>query len=257
VADDADLPEHVRRNRAFWDVEAASYVAAGERAWARAEPTWGIWRVPESQLGVLPGDLAGKDAIELGCGTAYVSAWLARRGARVVGIDNSAAQLATARRLQQQHGLDFPLLHGNAERVPYPDASFDLAISEYGACLWADPYRWVPEAARLLRPGGELIFLTNSALLTLCVPDTNDAAATDRLLRPAFGMHRVEWPDDPGVEFHLSHGDWLRLLRRSGFELEDLIEVRAPDGATTRYTYVTPAWAQRWPAEELWKARRR
>lgn len=257
MTDNADLPEHVRRNRAWWDAQAADYVAAGERAWARAEPTWGIWRVPESQLGVLPHDLAGQDAIELGCGTAYVSAWLARRGARVVGIDNSAAQLATARRLQRNHGLDFPLLHGNAEEVPYPDASFDLAISEYGACLWADPQRWVPEAARLLRPGGELIFLANSALLTLCVPEEDDVPAGERLLRPAFGMYRIEWPGDPGVEFHLSHGDWLRLLRRSGFEVEDLIEVKAPDGATTRYRYVTLEWAQKWPAEEIWKARRR
>jgi len=81
---------------------------------------------------------------------------MSRRGSpgeeRVVGIDNSEAQLASARRLQQQYGLDFPLLHGNAEAVPYPDASFDFAVSEYGACLWADPHRWVPEAARLLRP---------------------------------------------------------------------------------------------------------
>jgi SAM-dependent methyltransferase len=255
VADLDDLPDYVRRNRALWDEQAADYAAGGERGWAQ-EPAWGIWQVPESELGVLPPDLAGKDAIELGCGTAYVSSWLARRGARVVGIDNSAAQLATARRLQCQHGLDFPLLHGNAETVPYPDASFDLAISEYGACLWADPYRWVPEAARLLRPRGELIFLTHSALLTLCVPEANDVAATERLLRPAFGMHRVEWADDPGVEFHLSHGDWLRLLRRSGFELEDLIEVRPPEGATTRYPYVTLDWARQWPSEEVWKARR-
>ena len=175
---------------------------------------------------MLPDDLAGKDAIELGCGTAYVSAWLARRGARVVGIDNSEAQLATARRLQRQHGLDFPLLHGNAEAVPYPDASFDFAISEYGACLWADPQRWVPEAARLLRPGGRLVFLVNSFLMMLCMPAEDDVAATDRLLRPAFGMYRVEWPGDHGVEFHLSHGDWIRLLRRSGFEIEDLVELR-------------------------------
>jgi len=198
--------------------------------------------------------VAGQDAIELGCGTAYVSAWLARRGARVVGIDNSAAQLATARRLQREHGLEFGLIHGSAERVPCADASFDLAISEYGACLWADPQRWVPEAARLLRPGGALIFLMNSALLTLCVPAE---PATDRLRRPAFGMYRVEWPGDIGVEFHLSHGDWLRLLRQNGFELEDLIEVQAPEAGTTRYEYVTLEWARRWPAEEIWKARRR
>src|ERR1700682_3949552 len=218
--------EHVARNRAYWDDLARQYVEAGERAWAQEEPAWGIWQVPEAEIQVFSEQLAGKDAIELGCGTAYVSAWLSRRGARVVGIDNSEAQLDTARRLQRQYGLDFPLIHGNAESVPYPDASFDLAISEYGACLWADPHLWVPEAGRLLRPGGQLVFLTNSFLLMLCVPDEDSEAATERLLRPAFGMHRVEWPGSPGVEFHLSHGDWIRLLRRSAFEVEDLIEVR-------------------------------
>ena len=151
-----DLPEHVALNRAKWDEWAAEYAAPGERAWALApgEETWGIFDVPEAEIHLLPDDLEGLDAIELGCGTGYISAWMARRGARVVGIDNSPKQLETATRLQREHGLDFPLLLGNAEKVPYPDASFDFAISEYGAALWADPYAWVPEAARLLRPGG-------------------------------------------------------------------------------------------------------
>jgi len=252
-----DLPEHVRRNRAYWDELARQYVTAGEKAWAQETPSWGIWGVPESQVRMLPEDLAGKDAIELGCGTAYVSAWLARRGARVVGIDNSEVQLATARRLQRQFGLDFPLLHGNAEAVPMPDASFDLAISEYGACLWADPQRWVPEAARLLRPGGRLVFLVNSFLMTLCVPEEDELAATDRLLRPAFGLSRIEWPGTSGVEFHLSHGDWIRLLRRAGFEIEELVEVRPEPHATTRYPFVTLDWARQWPCEEVWKVCRR
>jgi SAM-dependent methyltransferase len=252
-----ELPEHVRRNRAWWDDRARTYIVSGEANWARDTPMWGIWEIPEPEIGILPNDLAGKDAIELGCGTAYVSAWLARRGARVVGIDNSEAQLVTARRLQQEYSLDFPLLHGNAEAVPYPDASFDFAISEYGACLWADPQRWVPEAARLLRPGGQLVFLVNSFLMTLCVPAEDNVAATDRLLRPAFGMYRVEWPGDLGVEFHLSHGDWIRLLRACAFEIEDLIELRPPLGATTSYSFVTLEWARQWPCEEVWKARKR
>jgi len=213
--------------------------------------------VPEAELHLLPDDLAGKDAIELGCGTAYVSSWMARRGARVVGVDNSSAQLETAKRLQREHGLSFPLIHGNAERVPLPDASFDFAISEYGACLWADPDLWVPEAARLLRRGGQLVFLTNAHLLTLCVPDDENAAAGQELLRPEFGMKRVEWPGDPGVEFHLSHGDWIRVLRRSGFEIEDLIALRAPEDAKTRYPFVTHEWARQWPYEEVWKARKK
>ncbi len=253
----SDLPDYAQRNRAMWDEWAAKYVASGERGWADDAPDWGIWGVPEAQVGMIPDDIAGRDAIELGCGTAYVSSWLARRGARVVGIDNSAAQLATARRLQAEHGLSFPLLHGNAGAVPYPDASFDFAISEYGACLWADPYRWVPEAARLLRPGGRLRFLVNSMLMILCTPAEDGVAASEQLLRPAFGLHRVEWPTDDGVEFHLTHGEWIRLLRQCGFEIEALLELRPPPGSTTRYPFVTLEWARQWPCEDVWMVRKR
>jgi SAM-dependent methyltransferase len=249
--------DYVRHNREHWDKQAPDYVASGERHWAQATPTWGIWGVPESELRMLPSDPKGEDAIELGCGTAYVSSWLARRGARVVGIDNSEQQLATARRLQHQHKLEFPLVHSNAESVPFPDQSFDFAISEYGACLWVDPKKWVAEAARLLRPGGRLHFLTNAFLLMLCADDDETKPAAETLLRPAFGVYRMEWPGDSGVEFHLSHADWIRLLRDSGFEIEDLIDVRPPEGATTRYQFVTTDWARKWPSEEVWKVRKR
>jgi SAM-dependent methyltransferase len=252
-----DLPEHVRRNRAQWDAWASDFVANGERSW-RLEPgdeKWGVWDIPERVVRLLPDDLAGKDAIELGCGTAYVSAWLARRGARPVGIDNSEQQLATARRLQAEHDLTFPLLHGNAEAVPYPDRTFDLVISEYGASIWADPHRWIPEAARLLRPGGRLIFLVNATLLMLCMPD-EERPATNELLRPQRGLHRLEWSDDDSVNFALSHGDWIRLLRASGFAVEDLVELYPEEGATTDFQYVTPEWARQWPTEEVWIARR-
>ena len=252
-----ELPDHVRRNREDWDRNAPRWVQPGRDLWACEEPVWGVWRVPESLVGMLASELDGRDAIELGCGTAYVSAWLARRGARPVGIDNSQAQLETARRLQQEFGVAFPLLHGNAEEVPYPDASFDFAISEYGASIWCDPYRWIPEAARLLRPGGRLVFLVNSVLLMLCAPDDADEPLGERLLRAQFGMHRFEWPDDDSVEFHLPHGELIALLRSSGLEIEELVEVRPPDGSTNVYHPQDPLeWAQRWPCEEVWKVRR-
>ena len=257
MSDAEVLPDHVSRNRQHWDAMADQWVGAGERSWAQAEPTWGIWGVPESELHLLPDDLEGRDAIELGCGTAYVSAWLARRGARPVGIDNSPKQLETARRLQREHGLEFPLHLGNAETTPFPDASFDLAISEYGAAIWCDPYLWIPEAARLLRPGGDLVFLGNSVIQALTVPDLLvDGPSTDRLLRDQFGMHRFEWPDDDSVEFHISHGDMIRLLRGTGFDVVDLIEIQAPPGASTSFEYTSGEWGRRWPSEEVWKARR-
>ena len=68
-------------------------------------------------------------------------------------------------------------------------------------------------------------------------------------------MHRIEWPDDKSVEFHLPHGEMITLLRDSGFEIEELIEVQVPEGSTTRYPYVALEWARRWPCEEVWRAR--
>jgi SAM-dependent methyltransferase len=249
--------DHVAQNRVAWDRMAADYVESGRRNWASDEITWGIFDVPESRIGMLPPDLRGMDTVELGCGTGYVSAWLARRGARPVGIDNSPAQLETARRFQTEFGLTFPLHLGDAEQTPFADESFDFAISEYGAAIWCDPYRWIPEAARILRPGGRLSFLGNSVLLMLTTPvDDEDAPASEQLQRPLFGMYRFAWGDG-AVEFHLPHGEMIRLLRESGFEIEDLVEVEIAADAITRYPFVSPEWARRWPAEEVWKVRKR
>jgi SAM-dependent methyltransferase len=248
-------PDHVLRNRAAWDRLAADYAEAGLRNWA-AEPSWGVWSVPEEQVKALPPDLKNTDSIELGCGTGYVSAWLARRGARPVALDNSAAQLATAAVLQDRFGLRFPLIQASAEQAPFDDETFDLAISEYGASNWCDPYAWIPEAARLLRPGGQLIFLVNSVQLILTLPEQDDLPATEQLQRPYFGMHRFQWEGSDSVEFHLGHGDMIRLLRSCGFELLDLIEIQPGPGATTRHPLATLEWARQWPGEEIWKARK-
>ena len=247
--------DHVELNRAAWNRWADDYVAPGERHWASDDPSWGIWGIPERRLGVLP-DVAGMDVIELGCGTAYWSAWLARRGARPVGIDISENQLETARRLQREHELEFKLLHGSAEEVPYPDASFDLAFSEYGAAIWCDPYRWIPEAARLLRPGGELIFLGNSTVLILCTP-LDGSMTSEALERDYFYLHRIDWPDDGSVEFVLPFGRWIGLFRENGLTVEDLIEIQAPEGGDPgQWDFVTVDWARRWPSEQIWKLRK-
>ena len=126
--------------------------------------------------------VAGAAVAELGCGSGYVSAWLARRGARPDRVDVSARQLATARRLQDEFGLHFPLIQGDAGRVPLSTGCADLVISEYVASAWFDPSRWIPEAARLLRPGGQLVFMAQSMLARMCMPE--QGPASDRLVRP-------------------------------------------------------------------------
>jgi SAM-dependent methyltransferase len=249
------LPEHVRTNKASWEIEAANYVEPAKRNWASDEITWGMFHVPESEVRALP-EVDGMDVVELGCGTAYFSAWLARRGARPTGVDITENQLATARAMQAEHALEFPLIQASAEDVPLPDGCADLVLSEYGASLWCEPGAWVSEAARLLRPGGHLIFLTNSLLVALTAPSSGPN--TERLVRGQREISPLRFDDDEAVEFHLAHGDWIALLARHGLAVTGLHELYAPASADkSPADWMTVEWAQRWPIEEVWTARLR
>ncbi len=223
--------------------------------WREEALRWGLWSTPESELHLLGELQPGADAIELGCGTAAACAWLARRHVLPVGVDFSRKQLETVEELQLEFGLRFPLIHANAEQVPFDQSSFDCAISEYGASVWCDPRYWLPEAHRLLRPEGLLIFFTSGAMLVTCTPPDGGEAQTS-LERDYFSRYRLEFPGENTVEFHMTHGDWVRALRDSGFVLEDLIEVQPPAGARPRLEFASLEWARRWPTEEIWIARK-
>jgi SAM-dependent methyltransferase len=256
-----ELPAYVALNRDEWTKANAQYTdAQGERAWAQDEITWGKWSIPEREVRVLP-ELADKEVVELGCGTAYWGAWLKRAGAsRVVGVDVTPAQLETARRLNNQYSLGLEFVEANAEETGLPGESFDLAFSEYGASIWCDPTKWIAEAARLLRPGGELVFMRGTTLQMLCSPDDLDGKVGEQLVRPQKGLFRLEWyDDDPGVEFHPPTSEMFRILSESGFELLDFRELYAPVDAVDHeyYDTVPAAWAKRWPDEEIWRLRLR
>jgi SAM-dependent methyltransferase len=252
----SEAPDYVALNRERWTASNADYTDVDAlRQWAKDEITWGVFGVPEAEIRAL-GEVSGLDVVELGCGTAYFSAWLAKRGARPVGVDVTPAQLETARRCMAETGIEFPLVEASAEDVPLPDASFDLALSEHGASTWCDPYRWIPEAARLLRPGGWLVFAHSTPFAFPHFPDVGDPST--ELQRPYFGMHRFQWTPDDGVEFQLTYGGWIDVLRGAGFEIERLVELQAPADAT-RHEYYSdwdPEWSKRWPSEEIWVARR-
>lgn len=254
-------PDYVAHNRASWTKANAEHTdRAAHGAWAREEVGWGQWHQPETEVRILP-DVVGKDVVELGCGTAYFGSWLKREGARrVVGVDVTPAQLETARRMDEEFGVGLELIEANAEDVPLPDASFDVVVSEYGASIWCDPARWIAEAARLLRPEGELVFMRGSTLRNLCVP-ADGGPATDRLVFSQQGLYRIDWQegDMSGSEFHPPMAEMFAILRANGFELLDYRELYAPDDAVSHEYYAEPSaeWARKWPAEEIWRARLR
>ena len=247
--------DYAERNRAAWDRWAVDYLLAARRAWTDSELTWGLWATPESKLSVLSQVHDGADVVELGSGTAAISAWLARAGLRPVAVDFSRRQLDIAARLQHELGPTFPLIHANAEEVPYDTESFDLAISEYGASLWCEPHRWLTEANRLLRPGGGLVIVANNPLLMLCTPEDGSRAG-DKLLRDYFSSPVREFADEGVVEFHLTHGQWVEVLGAHGFAVERLVEIRPPYGAKPRFDFASLEWARRWPSEDVWVARK-
>jgi SAM-dependent methyltransferase len=244
------------RNRAAWDAASDEYQERHREFIGRADPRWGMWQLPESELQIL-GDVAGKDVLEYGCGAAQWSILLARAGARPVGLDNSARQLEHARRLMADAGVDFPLVHASAGQAPLDDESFDVVFCDHGAMTFADPYATVPEVARLLRPGGLFAFSHMTALAIVCFDADTDTTVPE-LRRDLFGLHRVEWlGEDEFVDFNLTQGKWIELFRANGFTIEDLVEVQPPEGARSTYRGGDEtAWARKWPMEQIWKLRR-
>jgi SAM-dependent methyltransferase len=246
---------HERHNRRFWDADADDYQAAHAAQLAAAPLAWGAFRAPESDLAVL-GDVAGLDVLEFGCGAAQWSVALAAAGARVVGLDLSRGQLRHARRNVEAASVHVALVQASGEAPPLAPASFDVVFCDHGAMSFCDPERTVPEVARLLRPRGLFAFCVSAPLLYLTYDPTRDRQ-TRELRMPYRDLGRMEFGDGT-IDFVLPPGRWVRLFRAHGFEIEDLVELVAPPDAKTTYTdFVPKRWATRWPAEQIWKVRRR
>ena len=240
-------PEHERHNRAFWNADADAYQEVhGDQL--KHGKKWGVWAIPESDLGAL-GPTRDLDVLEYGAGGAQWSVALAQEGARVIGLDVSEAQLRHAVTNASTAGVTVPVVCASGEAVPLRAESFDVVFCDHGAMTFCDPHHSVPEVARLLRSGGVLVF-NHSTPLTLLTDGK-------RKLKLAFDeIRRVTWPEGTS-EFQLGHGEWIKLFRSHGCVVEDLIELRAPEGATTTYDdYVSYEWARKWPAEQIWRVRK-
>ncbi len=249
-----EVPRYQQVNRLGWDQESDAYQERNAALLARPPDAWGVWRIPEDTLHAL-GDVSGKDVLELGCGAAQWSIHLAGAGARIVGLDLSARQLQHARRLMKESAVRVPLVQASAAATPFRAASFDIVFCDHGAMSFADPKDTVPEAARLLRPGGLLVFCVSSPIWLMTLDPVADTT-TQTLHSDYFGMRSFEWPGS--IDFQIPYGEWLRLFRDNGLAVEDLIELRAPEDAVSTYRDESERqWARRWPKEDLWRLRKK
>lgn len=249
------MADYTDGNRRHWNKTSAAYQRQHAPTLRRAEPCWGAWAVPEAELAVL-GEVGGRDVLEVGCGSGFWAAHLARRGARVTALDLSASQLEFARATVREAGLAerVTLVEGDVEALPFPAESFDLVFSDHGAITFAEPARSLAEVARVLRPGGRLAFNITTPILEVCW-DARAGRVAERLVGDYFGMRSFRSDDE--TSFQLPYGAWIRLFVRLGFVVEDLVEIQPPYGASTTYReFASAEWARRWPAEMIWKVRR-
>jgi len=244
------VARHVISNRTFWDADADAYQAVHGAALSDAPLAWGVWRIPEVEVRVI-GEVTGLDVLELGCGAAQWSIGLQAGGARVTGLDVSVAQLAHARNTV----ATVPLIAADAEHLPFVDGSFDLVFCDHGAMSFCDPDHTLPEAARVLRPGGRLVFCMTTPWVYLTYDDDRERQ-TRKLRHSYFGMH-VFSTGEGTTDFQIPYGEWIRAFVAYGFDIRDLVELRAPEGAHTTYDFAPEWWARRWPAEQIWVAEKR
>ncbi|HVF03459.1 MAG TPA: class I SAM-dependent methyltransferase [Frankiaceae bacterium] len=248
----AGADETRRANAAFWDAYAPGYQAAHAADLGTTSFVWGPEGAREDDLGLL-GDVAGKRVLEVGCGGAQCARWLAERGAAAVASDISVAQLRLARAM----GPTPPLVAGDAERLPFADAAFDLACSAYGALPFAaDSAAVMREVARVLRPGGRWVFSVTHPF-RWCFPD-DDHGLT--VTTSYFDRTPYVEQDEHGVasyvEHHRTFGDRVREAVAAGLVVDDVVEPEWPDGHATTYEQWGPRRGRLIPGTAIFVTRK-
>lgn len=136
------------------------FKAMQREGWALFSPLAMYTTPPAAALVEFAGVAAGERVLDVGCGTGVVAITAARRGARVSGLDLSPVLLADARQNAELIGAQIDFTEGDAEALPYADASFDVVLSQFGHMFAPRPEVAVAEMLRVLQPGGRIAFST-------------------------------------------------------------------------------------------------
>jgi len=261
-APEAGNAASVRTSRTWWDAEAEEYhrehgtflgadSAGGEFVWCPEGMHEGDWH--------LLGDVEGRDTLEIGCGSAPCSRWLAGQGARAIALDLSAGMLSVGRQAMQDSGESVPLVQADATALPFADASFDIAFSAFGAFPFvADSAGAMAEAHRVLRPGGRFVFSVNHPMRWIFRDDPGPRGL--EAVFPYFDRSPYTETDEAGnlsyVEHHRTLGDRIRELIGAGFVLDDLIEPEWPEWLTQTWGQWSPLRGEIFPGTAIFSAHR-
>jgi SAM-dependent methyltransferase len=238
----AGADESVRANRRWWDAAAPAYLAEHGSDLGDVDFLWGPEGLREAEAHLL-GDVAGRRALEIGCGSASCARWLRTAGADVVALDLSAVMLTRAAELNRSTGIDVPLLQADAGALPLADGSVDLACSAFGGLPFvADAGAALREVARVLRPGGRFVASVNHPM-RWPFPDSPEPDDL-RIVSSYFDRTPYVETDGDGrtvyVEHHRTVGDWVRAVVGAGLMLEDLIEPEWTPGRTETWGQWSP-----------------
>jgi SAM-dependent methyltransferase len=250
--------ESERASRSWWDADAADYLAEHGSDIGDVDFVWGPEGLRESDAGLL-GPVAGREVLEIGCGSAPCSRWLARAGARAVAMDLSGAMLRHAAALGVSTAVPVPLVQAGAERLPFADASFDVACSAFGGVPFvAEPGRVMREVARVLRPGGRWVFSVNHPMRWMFSDDPGPDGLT--VIQSYFDRTPYVEVDAGGaatyVEHHRTMGDRIRDIVAAGLVLDDVVEPEWPDGRETVWGQWSPLRGALFPGTAIFVCHR-
>ncbi|MEC3958763.1 class I SAM-dependent methyltransferase [Nocardia sp. CDC153] len=258
-----DSQSSQRASRKWWDADAAAYhethadflgvdSPAGEFVWCPEGLHEGDWH--------LLGDIEGKRILEIGCGSAPCSRWLAAHGAHPVGLDISRAMLDRGLAAMAAGGPRVPLIQAGAEELPFADESFDLACSAFGAVPFvADSGRVMREVHRVLKPGGRWVFSVNHPMRWIFPDDPGPDGL--RATIPYFDRTPYVELDSDGeptyVEHHRTIGDRVREIVAANLTLIDIIEPDWPEWLDREWGQWSPLRGEIFPGTAIFVTEKR